>query len=225
VTDQPTTGADAGAEAVAAAIGRLGQATPADIATAAGIAYSTTNKKLRALRDAGRAESFDSPDKRTLWQLTIASTAATAEQPDGGPAAAAAEQPPAATTAAITGRTADDTTASPSPLRKPATRFPHRAAPTRTPPPPTPIRRICRQRRATPTAPTRPTAPNPPAMPPACPHRQTPTWGPATPPTRRLPTRRVRARPGAPAAPSTARSWTFSKPTRTASTRSANSAS
>jgi hypothetical protein len=75
----PTGKTDSAAEAVAAVIGRLGSdgggATAADIAVAAGVAYSTTNKKLRALKDAGRAESFDGPDKRTMWRLPAASRA------------------------------------------------------------------------------------------------------------------------------------------------------
>src|SRR6266545_2967923 len=57
-------------EAIAAAIGRLGQATPGEIAADAGVAYSTTNKKLRDLAAAGRAEKFTADDNRTLWRLT-----------------------------------------------------------------------------------------------------------------------------------------------------------
>jgi len=90
VTEPRTTGkTDTAAEAIAAAIAHLTReaggtregggdavgATAADVATAAGVAYSTTNKKLRVLKDAGRAESFDSPDKRTLWRLTTAGQA------------------------------------------------------------------------------------------------------------------------------------------------------
>jgi hypothetical protein len=75
----PTGKTDSAAEAVAAAIGRLGSdgagATAADIAAAARVAYSTTNKKLRALKDASRAESFDGPDKRTMWRLPAGSRA------------------------------------------------------------------------------------------------------------------------------------------------------
>jgi len=89
VTDKPTTAkTDSGAEAVAAAIGRLGgvdaAATAAAIAAEAGVAYSTTNKKLRALTDAGRAESFDGPDNRTRWRLTdnALTAMAAAGQPD-----------------------------------------------------------------------------------------------------------------------------------------------
>jgi hypothetical protein len=88
VTEPRTTDTtDTTAEAVAAAIGRLtgdsdsGGATAADIAAAAHVAYSTTNKKLRALRDAGRATSSEGPDKRTRWRLT---TAAPADTLDGG---------------------------------------------------------------------------------------------------------------------------------------------
>ena len=57
-------------EALVAAIGRLGQATPAQIAADADVAYSTTNKKLRDLAAAGRAEKFTAEDNRTLWRLT-----------------------------------------------------------------------------------------------------------------------------------------------------------
>ena len=89
MTDKPSTAkTDSGAEAVAAAIGRLGgvdaAATAAAIAAEAGVAYSTTNKKLRALTDAGRAESFEGPDHRALWRLTGDARAAVAAagQPD-----------------------------------------------------------------------------------------------------------------------------------------------
>ncbi len=89
MTDKPTTAkTDSGAEAVAAAIGRLGgvdaAATAAAIAAEAGVAYSTTNKKLRALTDAGRAESFDGPGNRTRWRLTdnALTAMAAAGQPD-----------------------------------------------------------------------------------------------------------------------------------------------
>jgi len=88
-TTKPATGkTDSGIEAVTAAVGRLGgvdaAATAADIAADAGMAYSTTNKKLRALRDAGRAVSFDGPDNRTLWRLANATgtAVAAADQPD-----------------------------------------------------------------------------------------------------------------------------------------------
>src|SRR6266511_2051182 len=88
VTEPRTTDTtDTTAEAVAAAIGRLtgdsdsGGATAADIAAAAHVAYSTTNKKLRALRDAGRATSSEGPDKRTRWRLTTAAPADTLPGP------------------------------------------------------------------------------------------------------------------------------------------------
>lgn len=112
---------DATTEAVAAAIGRLTAdsddgATAAEIAAAAHVAYSTTNKKLRALRDAGRAISSEGPDKRTRWQLTIAAPTDTIGGPtpqatdpavdeatepdrpdDAEPAAATADSEPQAT--------------------------------------------------------------------------------------------------------------------------------
>jgi len=88
-TTKPATGkTDSAIEAVTAAVGRLGgvdaAATAADIAAEARVAYSTTNKKLRALRDAGRAVSFDGPDNRTLWRLANATgtALAAADQPD-----------------------------------------------------------------------------------------------------------------------------------------------
>ncbi len=59
------------AEAIAAAIGRLGQATPAEIATNAGVAYSTTTRKLRDLAAAGRTEKLTTEDNRTLWRLAV----------------------------------------------------------------------------------------------------------------------------------------------------------
>src|SRR6266511_1866788 len=97
----PTGKPDSAAEAVAAAIGRLGSdgagATAADLAAAAGVAYSTMNKKLRALKDAGRAESFDGPDKRTMWRLPAASraTAGSASEAAAGETDPAAAPPPA----------------------------------------------------------------------------------------------------------------------------------
>lgn len=112
MTDQRTTTTatvDGAAEAVAAVIGRLGGATAAatarDIATEAAVAYSTTNKKLRLLRDVGWAESFDNGDGRTVWRLTAAGVqaAADAEQadpdPDGGPTARAIPPQPGRTAA------------------------------------------------------------------------------------------------------------------------------
>jgi len=102
VTEPRTTGkSDAAAEAVAAAIGRLtgegAGASPADIATEAGVPYSTTNKKLRALKAAGRAESFDSPDKRTVWRLTGASHPSAASHAEEAPEPDSATVPDRAT--------------------------------------------------------------------------------------------------------------------------------
>ncbi|HEX8631470.1 MAG TPA: hypothetical protein VF755_25195 [Catenuloplanes sp.] len=67
---------DAGQEAVAAAILTLGEATAAALAEAAGIAYSTTTKKLRLLETAGRLEAFKSDDGRTLWRATTSAAPA-----------------------------------------------------------------------------------------------------------------------------------------------------
>jgi hypothetical protein len=87
VTEQRTGKTDSAAEAIAAAIGRLGEAgtdaTAAAISAEASVAYSTTNKKLRILREAGRAQSFDGTDNRTLWRLT--NDADTGRTPGGQP--------------------------------------------------------------------------------------------------------------------------------------------
>lgn len=50
-------------------LGRLGTATAAEIAAAAGMAYSTVTPKLRALEDRGQAERVR-VDGRAVWQLT-----------------------------------------------------------------------------------------------------------------------------------------------------------
>src|SRR2546421_12804120 len=56
------------AEAILAAIGRLGQATPRDLAVEAGVAYSTTTRNLRELAAAGRADKFTDDGGRMLWR-------------------------------------------------------------------------------------------------------------------------------------------------------------
>jgi hypothetical protein len=94
VTHKHTSGKpDPVLEAVATTMGRLGEATAAAIAAEAGIPYSTTNKKLRALEIASRAEAFKAADTRTKWRLTRTGHAARAEtaQPD---TQAASEPPP-----------------------------------------------------------------------------------------------------------------------------------
>jgi hypothetical protein len=57
------------AEAILAAVGRLGQATPRDIAAEAGVAYSTTTRNLRELAAAGHAQKLTDDTGRTLWRL------------------------------------------------------------------------------------------------------------------------------------------------------------
>ncbi|MEV4539330.1 MarR family transcriptional regulator [Asanoa sp. NPDC049518] len=61
---------------VRAAIADLGDATAAAIGAKAGLAYSTTTPRLRALEEAGEAERFRADDNRTLWRLTDAGRAA-----------------------------------------------------------------------------------------------------------------------------------------------------
>jgi len=141
VTEPRTTDTtDTTVEAVAAAIGRLttdsegGGATAADIAAAAHVAYSTTNKKLRALRDAGRATSSEGPDKRTRWRLTTAAPADTLgglapqapdpavdarTEPDPHPAPAAAATADSDPQTASADEPVDDGSASADPLPGP----------------------------------------------------------------------------------------------------------
>jgi DNA-binding transcriptional ArsR family regulator len=130
VTGQRTTATtDTGAEAVAAAIGRLDNdgagATAVAVAAEASVAYSTTNKKLRALREAGRVESFDGPDNRTLWRPTAAGDNSTVRSVDQDPATDPGTDPlPAALDSDIAERPAgplpneptDGTAAAPSPV-------------------------------------------------------------------------------------------------------------
>src|SRR4051812_14865015 len=74
------------AEAILAAIGRLGQATPRDLAVEAGVAYSTTTRKLRELAAAGRADKLTDDDGRTLWRLPQSDTGiVTLDPPDNAP--------------------------------------------------------------------------------------------------------------------------------------------
>ncbi len=74
------------AEAILAAIGRLGQATPRDIAAEAGVAYSTTTRNLRELAAAGRADKLTDDGGRTLWRLPQSDTGTvTLDPPDNAP--------------------------------------------------------------------------------------------------------------------------------------------
>ncbi|MEU4677917.1 helix-turn-helix domain-containing protein [Micromonospora sp. NPDC023737] len=57
---------------VLAALAELGEATAAEVADKAGLAYSTATAKLRALQHTGQAESIRTEDKRAVWQLTDA---------------------------------------------------------------------------------------------------------------------------------------------------------
>jgi hypothetical protein len=71
MTDTPTdTGQPDSLTKVVTALAELGQATAAAIATKAGIGYSTTTPKLRALEQANRAERLRTGSGTTLWQLT-----------------------------------------------------------------------------------------------------------------------------------------------------------
>jgi DNA-binding transcriptional ArsR family regulator len=67
------------AAAIIAALAQLGQTTAADIATVAGVAYSTTTRNLRELAAAGRVEKV-ADGKQSQWRLpTTASPHAGAE--------------------------------------------------------------------------------------------------------------------------------------------------
>jgi DNA-binding MarR family transcriptional regulator len=61
---------------VLTALATLGEATAAAVAEQAGLGYSTTTPKLRALEDAEQAERSRNSDGRTLWRLTTAGRAA-----------------------------------------------------------------------------------------------------------------------------------------------------
>jgi DNA-binding transcriptional ArsR family regulator len=65
-----TLDSDTSARAVLAAIADLGEATAASIAESCGVAYSTTNMKLRLLEGAGLAEASRGGDTKVRWRLT-----------------------------------------------------------------------------------------------------------------------------------------------------------
>src|SRR5690606_7101593 len=73
------------ARSVLATIAALGEASAAAIAEKSGVAYSTTNKKLRLLEAADLARARRGSDTKVRWQLT-----------DAGHAYATAHVPPAA---------------------------------------------------------------------------------------------------------------------------------
>ncbi|KAB1929602.1 MarR family transcriptional regulator [Micromonospora sp. ALFpr18c] len=95
---------------VLAALHRLGEATAAAIATEAGLGYSTTTPKLRALETGGLAEPTRSDTGRSLWRLTDTGRAHAEQgehgQPAPEPAARATDTPG---TAAEHGPRGDDT--------------------------------------------------------------------------------------------------------------------
>ncbi|MEV6370110.1 helix-turn-helix domain-containing protein [Micromonospora musae] len=91
---------------VLAALAELGEATAADVADKAGLAYSTATAKLRALQQSGQAESIRTEDKRVVWQLTDVGRATVGADhspppaddadtgvPPGAPAQATADRP------------------------------------------------------------------------------------------------------------------------------------
>lgn len=86
MTDHRTAGTDSRAEAVAAALARLGQATAAEVAAASGVAYSTTTRHLRALHDAGQATPHTGADHRTRWRPATPTAAPTPASEDPQPA-------------------------------------------------------------------------------------------------------------------------------------------
>jgi hypothetical protein len=69
------------AEAILTALAQLGQATAADTAAAAGVAYSTATRNLRELAAAGRVEKVQE-GKQTHWRLPNQPTAVTTDDPD-----------------------------------------------------------------------------------------------------------------------------------------------
>jgi DNA-binding transcriptional ArsR family regulator len=81
----PINVSDTSARAVLTAIADLGEATAASIAESCGVAYSTTNKKLRLLEGAGLAEASRGGDTRVRWRLTDTGRAYANSLPGGQP--------------------------------------------------------------------------------------------------------------------------------------------
>ncbi|HEX8343563.1 MAG TPA: MarR family transcriptional regulator [Actinoplanes sp.] len=84
---------------ILAALTELGEATAAALAQHAGIGYSTTTPKLRALEADGHAERFRTTEGHTLWRLTSTARAGTAADATGTPSNDGGEQPPSGNTA------------------------------------------------------------------------------------------------------------------------------
>ena len=103
---------------ILAALKELGEATAAALAEHAGIGYSTTTPKLRALEADGHAERFRTAEGQTLWRLTATAPAGTAAETtgndEGNELAGSADVVPEADTDALdhtedqAGRDADD---------------------------------------------------------------------------------------------------------------------
>jgi hypothetical protein len=79
------------AEAILAALARLGQATAADTATAAGVAYSTATRNLRELAATGRVQKVQD-GKQAQWRLPTATATADDRTGAGAPTADLPEQ-------------------------------------------------------------------------------------------------------------------------------------
>ncbi|WP_377522255.1 MarR family transcriptional regulator [Micromonospora mangrovi] len=66
---------------VLAALGALGEASAAAVATHAGLGYSTATAKLRAWEQTGQVEKFSTDGNRALWRLTDSGRAHTQADP------------------------------------------------------------------------------------------------------------------------------------------------
>ena len=102
MNDNPSIPAEPTAQArILAALTRLGEATAAAVAEAAGLGYSTTTPKLRALQEAGQAEPVRA-DGRTLWRAVPTGTAPITDL-GGQPESAVEAEPTTLPSGAITG--------------------------------------------------------------------------------------------------------------------------
>jgi DNA-binding PadR family transcriptional regulator len=86
----PTDPALTTADKVLITVVALGQATAAAVSESAGLGYSTTTPKLRALEEAGLAERIRTEDRRTLWRATADGVTAARALVQASPEAAAA---------------------------------------------------------------------------------------------------------------------------------------
>jgi hypothetical protein len=101
---------------ILAALSELGEATAAALAQHAGIGYSTTTPKLRALEADGHAERFRTTEGQTRWRLTATAPAGTAADAPGTPSPDGGKESPTGNADAIPAESDSDGTDSPDHL-------------------------------------------------------------------------------------------------------------